>query len=546
MVLHMLALILISSCLVCYLAYRYYGSFLSRKCKLNDSIPTPAVEKEDGVDYSPTRASVLFGHHFSSIAGAGPIVGPILAAMYFGWGPTWIWILIGAILVGGVHDFGSTLMSVRNGGKSIADTMRGLVGEGAGKLFMLFVILALVYVIIVFLDLTANTFAKQPAVATASGWFILVAVIFGFLMRSKAFSLGKLALIFFPLTFAGLAVGHYFPMIEMGKDFWVYATLAYCFVAAVLPVGLLLQPRDFLSAGFLYAILGLGLVGMLIADETIQLPAFTGWESDKLGMLMPFLFITVACGACSGFHSIVSSGTTSKQIQKESDVRRISYGGMLVEGVLAVFAMGCVAVLTVGEREAGGTPVGIFAAGAAKFFNSLGVPTSLGAEFAMLAISTFLLTTLDTCTRLTRFLIEELFNWHNEASRYLGTLLALLLPALLIFQQFPGVDGSLQPAWKAIWPLFGATNQLLAALALLTFVVFLKASKVSYGFALFPAIVMIVMPMTALAIMVQKFGVATLMGGTASAMIILGFFLMVTSWRALVNEGEKSVQSEIR
>ncbi|MBT7649870.1 MAG: carbon starvation protein A [Opitutae bacterium] len=542
----MLALILISSCLVCYLAYRYYGSFLSRKCKLNDSIPTPAVEKEDGVDYSPTRASVLFGHHFSSIAGAGPIVGPILAAMYFGWGPTWIWILIGAILVGGVHDFGSTLMSVRNGGKSIADTMRGLVGEGAGKLFMLFVILALVYVIIVFLDLTANTFAKQPAVATASGWFILVAVIFGFLMRSKAFSLGKLALIFFPLTFAGLAVGHYFPMIEMGKDFWVYATLAYCFVAAVLPVGLLLQPRDFLSAGFLYAILGLGLVGMLIADETIQLPAFTGWESDKLGMLMPFLFITVACGACSGFHSIVSSGTTSKQIQKESDVRRISYGGMLVEGVLAVFAMGCVAVLTVGEREAGGTPVGIFAAGAAKFFNSLGVPTSLGAEFAMLAISTFLLTTLDTCTRLTRFLIEELFNWHNEASRYLGTLLALLLPALLIFQQFPGVDGSLQPAWKAIWPLFGATNQLLAALALLTFVVFLKASKVSYGFALFPAIVMIVMPMTALAIMVQKFGVATLMGGTASAMIILGFFLMVTSWRALVNEGEKSVQSEIR
>ena len=545
MVLHMLALILVSSCLVCYLAYRYYGSFLSRKCKLNDSIPTPAVEKEDGVDYSPTRASVLFGHHFSSIAGAGPIVGPILAAMYFGWGPTWIWILIGAILVGGVHDFGSTLMSVRNGGRSIADTMRGLVGERAGKLFMLFVILALVYVIIVFLDLTANTFAKQPAVATASGWFILVAVIFGFLMRSKAFSLGKLALIFFPLTFAGLAVGHYFPMIEMGKDFWVYATLAYCFVAAVLPVGLLLQPRDFLSAGFLYAILGFGLVGMLIADETIQLPAFTGWESDKLGMLMPFLFITVACGACSGFHSIVSSGTTSKQIQKESDVRRISYGGMLVEGVLAVFAMGCVAVLTVGEREAGGTPVGIFAAGAAKFFNSLGVPTSLGAEFAMLAISTFLLTTLDTCTRLTRFLIEELFNWHNEASRYLGTLLALLLPALLIFQQFPGVDGSLQPAWKAIWPLFGATNQLLAALALLTFVVFLKASKVSYGFALFPAIVMIVMPMTALVIMVQKFGVATLMGGTASAMIILGFFLMVTSWRALVNEGENSVQSEL-
>jgi len=286
------------------------------------------------------------------------------------------------------------------------------------------------------------------------------------------------------------------------------------------------------------------LVGMLFSGETIQMPAFTGWESEK-GMLVPILFITVACGACSGFHSIVSSGTTSKQIKKESDVRRISYGGMLVEGVLAIFAMGCVAVLTMSEQIEFGDPVLIFAAGAAKFFNSLGIPTSLGAEFAMLAISTFLLTTLDTCTRLTRFLIEELFNWRNEASRYLGTILALVLPALLVFQQFPGVDGTLQPAWKAIWPLFGATNQLLAALALLTFVVFLKASKVSFGFALFPAVVMIVMPMTALALMVQKFGIQTLLGGTAAGMFLLGFFLMVTSWRSLVTQSNRTVVPEV-
>ena len=541
----MLAFILLSSCVLCFLAYRFYGKFLTDRCKLDDSTATPAVEKEDGVDYSPTRASVLFGHHFSSIAGAGPIVGPILAAMYFGWGPTWVWILVGSILVGGVHDFGSTLMSVRNGGRSIADTMRGLVGEGAGKLFMLFVVFALVYVIIVFLDLTANTFARQPAVATASGWFIAVAVIFGFLMRSGKFSLGQLALIFFPLTFAGLAVGHYFPMVELDKSLWIWLTLGYCFIAAVLPVGLLLQPRDFLSAGFLYAILGVGIVGMTISGETIQMPAFSGWESDKLGMLVPFLFITVACGACSGFHSIVSSGTTSKQIRKESDVRRISYGGMLVEGVLAVFAMGCVAVLTMSEREAGGTPVGIFAAGAAKFFGAVGIPVQLGAEFAMLAISTFLLTTLDTCTRLTRFLIEELFSWRNEASRYLGTALALVLPCLLVFQQFPGADGTLQPAWKAIWPLFGATNQLLAALALLTFVVFLKASKVGYGFALLPAVVMIVMPMIALALMVQKFGIATLLGGTAAAMFLLGLFLMITSWRRLISSNTSELQTEM-
>jgi carbon starvation protein len=536
----MLPFILISSCILCFLAYRFYGNFLTDRCQLDDEIKTPAFEKEDGVDYSPTRASVLFGHHFSSIAGAGPIVGPILAATYFGWGPTWIWILVGAILVGGVHDFGSTLMSVRNGGRSIADTMRGLVGEGAGKLFMLFVILALVYVIIVFLDLTANTFTKQPAVATASGWFILVAVIFGFLMRSGKFSLVQLALLFFPLTFAGLAVGHYFPMVELDKSLWIWLTLGYCFIAAVLPVGLLLQPRDFLSAGFLYAILGLGLVGMLISGENMHMPAFSGWESERLGMLVPFLFITVACGACSGFHSIVSSGTTSKQIKIESDVRRISYGGMLVEGVLAVFAMGCVAVLTISERDAGGTPVGLFAAGASKFFGAVGIPRVLGAEFAMLAISTFLLTTLDTCTRLTRFLIEELFSWRNQASRFLGTFGALVLPALLVFQQFPGVDGSLQPAWKAIWPLFGATNQLLAALALLTFVVFLKASRLGYGFALLPAIIMIVMPMTALAIMIQKFGIGTMLGGTAAGMFVLGFFLMVTSWRRLTrSDGEQ-------
>ncbi len=529
----MLAVILIFSLVFCLLAYRFYGSYLSRACGLDDAGITPAVEKEDGVDYAPTRASVLFGHHFSSIAGAGPIVGPILAATYFGWGPTWAWILIGAVLVGGVHDFGSTLISVRNGGRSIADSMRGLVGDGVGKIFLLFVILALVYVIIVFLDLTANTFTKRPEVASASGWFVVVAVIFGFLLRSEKFSLGRLALIFFPLTFAGLAVGHYFPMVELDKSLWIWLTLGYCFVAAVLPVGWLLQPRDFLSAGFLYAILLLGVLGMLFSGHAMQMPAFSGWESEKLGMLVPFLFITVACGACSGFHSIVSSGTTSKQIRKESDVRRISYGGMLVEGVLAVFAMGCVAVLTMSERESGGTPVGIFAAGAAKFFSAVGIPAKLGAEFAMLAISTFLLTTLDTCTRLTRFLIEELLAWRNQASRFLGTFLALSFPAILVFEKFPGPDGSLQPAWKAIWPLFGATNQLLAALALLTFVVFLKSKNLKFGFAFWPALLMIFMPMLALGFMVERFGLQSLIGGTAGAMFVLGILLSFFSLKKL-------------
>ena len=529
----MLPFILLSSSLIFLFAYRLYGKFLSNRCGLDDSRETPAKSQEDGVDYSPTRASVLFGHHFSSIAGAGPIVGPILAATYFGWGPTWIWILVGAIFVGGVHDFGSAFMSLRNQGRSIADVMKGLVGERAGKLFLIFVLFALVYVIIVFLDLTANTFTTQPAVATASGWFILVAVVFGLLLRSGRFSLSQLAWIFFPLTFLGLGIGHYFPMISLSKDTWIGITLAYCFCAAVLPVGILLQPRDFLSAGFLYAILALGAVGMLTAGESLQLPAFIAWESEKLGMLVPFLFITVACGACSGFHSIVASGTTSKQIRQESDTRRVTYGSMLLEGVLAVFALACVAVLTVGERESGGTPVAIFATGASKFFAALGIPAKIGVEFAMLAISTFLLTTLDTCTRLTRFLIEELFSWRNQASRYLGTLGALLFPALLVFQSFPGPDGQLMPVWKAIWPLFGATNQLLAAFALLTFVVFLKVRGTAFGFALWPAILMIIMPMIALVWMAFTNGLNSLIGGTSVAMIILGCYLTIVSWKAV-------------
>jgi len=532
----MLPTILISSSVIFFLAYRIYGAFLSGRCGVNDDLDTPAIQKEDGVDYSPTRASVLFGHHFSSIAGAGPIVGPILAATYFGWGPTWVWILVGAIFVGGVHDFGSAFMSLRQGGRSIADVMTSLVGGRAGKLFLIFVLLALVYVIIVFLDLTASTFTKQPAVASASGWFILVAVLFGFLLRAGRFPLGKLALIFFPLTFLGLLIGHYFPFLPLQKEVWISLILIYCFCAAVLPVGILLQPRDFLSAGFLYAILGIGAIGMLFAGESMELPIFIGWESEKLGMLVPFLFITVACGACSGFHSIVASGTTSKQIRKESDNQKVTYGSMLVEGILAVFALSCVAVLSVGERESGGTPVGVFALGASKFFASVGIPSHLGVEFAMLAISTFLLTTLDTCTRLTRFLIEELFTWRNQWSRYLGSLGALSLPAVLVFQSFPGPDGNMQPVWKAIWPLFGATNQLLAAFALLTLVVFLRVRGIAYGFALWPAVLMIIMPMIALAWMIHANGLYSLIGGTSLFMFMLGCYLTFVCWKQLRNK----------
>lgn len=540
----MLIVILLATCIICLLAYHFYGNFLNKRCKLDDSVETPACTINDGVDFVPTRTTVLFGHHFSSIAGAGPIVGPILAGMYFGWGPTWLWILIGSIFVGGVHDFGSTFMSVRSRGRSIVETTRNLVGEGTGKLFMVFVLLALIYVIIVFLDLTAATFAGTPEVATASGWFVLSALAFGWVIARTKLPLKTSVIIFVPLTFLGLWVGHTFPAPDFGmetqslKNFWIVVVLVYCYVAAILPVNILLQPRDFLSSTFLYAMLALGIVGLIFADAAIELDFSYGWESDKLGLLMPMLFITVACGACSGFHSIVASGTTSKQMKVETDIKKVSYGGMLVEGVLATFALACVAILATSETK-GVHPTEIFANGAAKLMVSIGIRHDLGFVFTQLAVSTFLLTTLDTCTRLTRFLVEELFNWRNQASRFLGTLGVIVLPAIFAFQTFNG-----QPAWLAIWPLFGATNQLLAALALVTFVVFLKARRIKFGFALVPAIIMVIMPMTALVMMALNDEMAIMLRVISVIMFFLGLFVVVMSAKFVVRaEGPEATET---
>ena len=537
----MLTTLLIVSCILFYLAYRFYGNFLVKRCGLDDKIETPACRLKDGVDYVPTRTSVLFGHHFSSIAGAGPIVGPILAGIYFGWGPTWLWIMLGAIFVGGIHDFGSSFMSVRSRGRSIAETMRNNIGEGTGRLFMIFVILALIYVIIVFLDLTAVTFSSKSEVATASGWFIIAALVFGVVIARTRLYLRSSILIFVPITFLGLWVGHIFPAPGMGKEYWIGLILIYCYIAAVLPVQVLLQPRDFLSSTFLYAMLALGIVGLLLSNAPINLEFYKGWNSERAGMLIPFLFITVACGACSGFHSIVASGTTSKQIRVETDIRRVCFGAMLVEGVLATFALACVAVLSSTQITETASPTAQFAKGAGFLIGSLGIPASLGEEFSLLAVSTFLLTTLDTCTRLTRFLIEELLNWRNAASRYLGTLAVLVLPAVLVFKSFDGV-----PAWKAIWPLFGSTNQLLAALALVTFIVFLKARRIKFGFVLIPAVFMVLMPLVALFMMFINEGLDIFLRVIALLMFLLGLFVVAMSAKFVAKTPESDLAESVR
>ncbi|MEO0794009.1 MAG: carbon starvation protein A [Verrucomicrobiota bacterium] len=526
----MLVSIILISAVVLAVGYRIYGRFLCRRCQIDDSRKTPAHEFEDGVDFVPTSAPMVFGHHFSSIAGAGPIVGPILATMYFGWGPTWIWILIGAILFGGVHDFGSMLMSLRNGGRTITEITKTVIGKQTARYFRIFLVLALVYVIIVFLDLTSSTFAGTPAVATASGWFIFCAVGLGLVLRWKGLSMPVTLAIFIPLTFAGLALGHYLPAEGVPKNAWLAMILIYCFVASVLPVNTLLQPRDFLSSLFLYAMMFLGLVGLLFSGQSIEAPFFAGLNTDKAnpGFLFPVLFVTVACGACSGFHSLVASGTTSKQVNRERDAIPLSYGAMLVEGFLAVFALATVAILSTQDLS-GKTAVGIFATGSAVFMSTLGIPQSLGAEFTALTVSTFLLTTLDTSTRLTRFLIQEMFEWEGDASRYLGTFLVLLIPGVFAFQTFDG-----QPAWKVIWPLFGATNQMMAGLALVTFVVFLKDRSIAFKFALFPALFMMLSPLTALVFMAMDSELGIFLQSISVGMFILGIFVAGMSLKFLL------------
>ena len=257
----MITTVLLATAILLLLAYRFYGRFLERRFGIDDTRPTPAEIENDGVDYVPTRASVLFGHHFSSIAGAGPIVGPIVAASAFGWGPAWLWVLVGAIFVGGVHDLGSTVVSLRHKGHSIIEAFRSLVGGHAAKVMFAFVFLAMIYVIIVFLDLTASGFVATPAVATASGWFVLVAFAFGAAVRFTRLPHWLLVTVFILLTYMGLAIGYWFPAPTVGKQVWIVAVLVYCFIAAILPVNVLLQPRDFLSATFLYAIMVLGMIG---------------------------------------------------------------------------------------------------------------------------------------------------------------------------------------------------------------------------------------------------------------------------------------------
>ncbi len=559
----MLAFILLGAIALFLIAYRVYGSWMSGVFGLNDRHVVPAEAQFDGVDHVPTKTPVLLGHHFASIAGAGPIVGPILAGLFFGWVPALIWIVVGSIFVGGVHDFGSTVASVRHKAKSVAELAKQYMSPTAFKLFLAFIWLALVYVIVVFLDLTATTFVNESmngsGVAISAIMFMALAVAMGWVMVKRGMDLKKATFIFLPLLLlaiwggdvlgsgAGLLPG----IGGSEKNTWNALLLVYCFVAAITPVWFLLQPRDYLSSWLLYlAVIGAAggltlaaLTGTDLVASTwpalVRPGEVTALGVAHIGPLFPILFITIACGACSGFHSIVASGTTAKQIKCETDTRRVAYGAMLIEGVVAVIALATVMILPFGASALGSDPIALYAGGIGVFLSSFGIPREFGAHFGLLALSTFLLTTLDTCTRLGRYVVHEAFGWEKNTgrSRMIATLVTVALPAGLVFVTYSDpATGLVIPAWKAIWPVFGATNQLLAALALLAVTVWLKRTGRKWAFTGVPMVFMLVMTMTALVMLIRMSG-ASLIGMISAALLVLGLLLSIEAARAFRLQG---------
>jgi len=523
------------------LAYIFYGRFLGKKFDLDDSRPTPAHSEYDGVDRVPTHKAVLLGHHFSSIAGAGPIVGPIVAASAFGWGPTLLWVVLGAIFIGGVHDFSALIASVRHQGRSIATIARETMSPLAYKLMLVFIWLALIYVLVVFTDLTSATFIADGGVASSSLLFMLLAVGFGLAVYRFKIKVWRASLFFVTLVFLAVWVGQQIPLqaasmpVLLGNDpanTWDIILIVYCFIASTTPVWILLQPRDYLSSYLLYASVLGAFIGILFGGLSIGFPALTAWTNPQLGSLFPILFITVACGSCSGFHAVVASGTSSKQLDRETDARTIGYGAMLIEGTVAIMALVTVMILAKGDPLLSQAPLVIYGRGMGKFLSVLGLPEQLGYSFGLLALSTFILTTLDTCTRLGRYIFEEFFNLKGARSRYFSTLATLALPAVFVLINLKDAQGKVIPAWKAIWPVFGASNQLLAALTLLVITLWVRKMGKKFIFTLLPMLFMITMTLWSLLLLIRQYKFSAI-GLIAVILLLLAVLLIVEAFRSL-------------
>lgn len=493
-------------------AYAFYGRWLANKWGIDPKAETPAVKINDGKDYVPTNGWTVFSHQFSSIAGAGPVTGAIQAAA-FGWLPVLLWILLGGVFFGAVTDFGALYASVKNEGKSMGMLIEKYIGKLGRKLFLLFCWLFTLIVIAAFADMVAGTFnaytvvdgvselaetaASNGAAGMVSIMFMVFAVIFGLVQKKFQLTGWKEAVVGIVCIVASFAIGMNCPLI-FDKNTWSYITFVYIFFAAVMPMWLMKQPRDYMTTFMFIGMIAGAVIGLLIAHPTMNLPVYTGFTNENLGTLFPILFVTVACGAVSGFHSLISSGTSSKTVENEKDMLKVGYGAMVLESLLAVLAL-CVAgaAAAADGTPAAGTPFQIFSRGVAGFFEMLGVPVYVATVFMTMCVSALALTSLDACARISRMSFQELFAvddmehaapWRKLlCNTYFSTILTLVCGFVLT-----------KIGYANIWPLFGSANQLLSALVLITLCVFLKVTGRSNKMLFPPLVIMLCVTFTAL------------------------------------------------
>lgn len=492
--------------------YVFYGRWLARKWGVDNKIKTPAIEINDGVDYVPTKKQVVFGHQFASIAGAGPINGPIQAAV-FGWVPVLLWCLIGGIFIGAVQDFSSMFASVRNKGRSIGVIIENYVGKTGKRLFLLFVYFFSILVVAAFSDIVAKSFGIDPSftdqvnyantqVAFTSTLFIVAAVAIGFFIKYRQPGTAVNTAVSIIALVICVALGCLFPVLHFSVNTWMILVFIYILIASVTPVWALLQPRDYLNSYLLIFMIAAAVVGIFVDNPPMQLPAFTGFTAST-GSLFPILFVTVACGAVSGFHSLVSSETASKQVEKESDMLPISYGAMLVESLLGVIALIAVGSVAAGGVVPSGTPQVIFANAVSGFLSRLHIPSDVSFTLISLAVSAFALTSLDSVARVGRLSFQELFldsdddednlpGWKKVlTNRWVATII-VLAPSFALAKV----------GYQEIWALFGSANQLLSVLALAAVAVYLKKAKKNNKMMFIPMFFMLAVTLTALVQMI--------------------------------------------
>lgn len=547
--------------------YTLYGRHIAKKWGIDPKAETPAVKYNDGKDYVPTNGWTVFSHQFSSIAGAGPVTGAIQAAV-FGWLPVLLWILIGGVFFGAVTDFGALYASVKNQGKSMGMLIEKYIGKLGRKLFTIFCWLFSLLIIAVFADMVSGTFnafdaasgAKLAAAGTngsagmVSIMFMVFAVIFGLIQKKFNFSGWKEFLLGVVFIVASFAIGIKCPIV-LGKDGWSYVVFAYIFVAAVVPIWLMKQPRDYMTTiMFVCMILGAA-VGLIIGHPTMNLPVFTGFTNEKLGTMFPILFVTVACGAVSGFHSLVSSGTSSKTIANEKDMLKVGYGAMILESVLAVLAL-CVAGAAAAKNgtPADGTPFQIFSRGVAGFFEKMGMPVNVATVFMTMCVSALALTTLDAVARIGKMSFQEIFSvddmqhakpWRKVlCNPYFATIITLLFGFVLT-----------KIGYEKVWPLFGSANQLLSALVLITLCVFLKVTGRSNKMLFPPMIIMLCVTFTALVqrviALVKAISAGTDVFGSALQLVVavllitLGLIIVVNSFKSYLKSKKGSEVAEV-